>query len=110
MKLLKDSIIEQLKTVYDPEIPVNIYDLGLIYNLDILDQDVKVLMSLTSPFCPVAEELPQWVKEAVLTVDKVETAEVDVTFDPPWGQHMMSEEAKAHLDMWNDPPMDYYHE
>ena len=102
-------IVEQLKTVYDPEIPVNIYDLGLIYNLDVNEKDVKVLMSLTSPFCPVAEELPQWVKTAVLGVDEIETAEVDVTFDPPWGQHMMSEEAQAHLDMWHDPrPPDYY--
>tara|TARA_R100000278_G_scaffold15166_1_gene15699 strand:- start:124 stop:447 length:324 start_codon:yes stop_codon:yes gene_type:complete len=106
---MKEKVIEQLKTVYDPEIPVNIYDLGLIYNLDFLEKDVKILMSLTSPFCPVAEELPQWVKEAVLAIDEVESASVEVTFDPPWGQHMMSEEAKAHLDMWNDPPMDYYH-
>ena len=108
MTSLKDKIIEQLKTVFDPEIPVNIYDLGLIYNLDINETDVNVLMSLTSPFCPVAEELPQWVKTAVLEVEEIKTAEVKVTFDPPWGQHMMSEEAQAHLDMWHDPqPMDY---
>lgn len=102
MQSLKDEIVEQLKTVYDPEIPINIFDIGLIYNIDIEDtKNVKILMSLTSPFCPVAEELPEWVKEAVLKIKNILTCDVKVTFDPQWGPHMMSEEARAEMDMWN---------
>jgi len=102
MQSLKDEIVEQLKTVYDPEIPINIFDIGLIYNINIEDtKNVKILMSLTSPFCPVAEELPEWVKEAVLKVESILTCDVEVTFDPQWGPHMMSEEARAEMDMWN---------
>src|SRR5210317_831586 len=102
MQSLKDEIIEQLKTVYDPEIPINIYDIGLIYNIDIEDLDnIKILMRLTSPFCPVAEELPEWVKEAVLNIDSIKTCDVSITFDPEWGPHMMSEEAQAEMDMFS---------
>lgn len=110
MQSLKDEIIEQLKTVYDPEIPINIYDIGLIYNIDIEDsENIKILMSLTSPFCPVAEELPEWVKEAVLNIDSIKTCDVNITFDPEWGPHMMSEEAQAEMDMYSmsQPMYDY---
>ena len=110
MQSLKDEIIEQLKTVYDPEIPINIYDIGLIYNIDIEDsENIKILMSLTSPFCPVAEELPEWVKEAVLNIDSINTCDVSITFDPEWGPHMMSEEAQAEMDMFsmNQPIYEY---
>jgi FeS assembly SUF system protein len=95
---LGDKIVEVLKTIYDPEIPVDIYELGLIYDVMVNDEnDVKILMTLTSPNCPVAETLPLEVEEKVKTLEEVKGAEVEITFDPTWTQDMMSEEAKLEL-------------
>ena len=95
---LGEKIIRILKTVYDPEIPVDIYELGLIYDVFVNEADeVKVLMTLTTPNCPVAETLPQEVEEKVKSLDEVKDAEVEITFDPPWTQDLMSEEAKLEL-------------
>jgi FeS assembly SUF system protein len=97
---LKQNIIKVLKTCYDPEIPVDIYELGLIYNVDIGDGgDVKIKMTLTSPACPVAESLPPYVRETVSAVDGVTSADVEVTWDPPWAPEMMSEAARLTLGM-----------
>ena len=95
---LGDKIIQVLKTIYDPEIPVDIFELGLIYDVMVSENnDVKILMTLTSPNCPVAETLPIEVEEKVKTLEEVDNAEVDITFDPMWTQDMMSEEAKLEL-------------
>ncbi len=95
---LGEKIVRVLKTVYDPEIPVDIYELGLIYDVFVNESDeVKVLMTLTTPNCPVAETLPQEVEEKVKSLDEVKDAEVEITFDPPWTQDLMSEEAKLEL-------------
>ena len=95
------KIIEIIKTVYDPEIPVNIYDLGLIYSIDIdKENDVKINMTLTSPFCPVAESLPEEVRKKVEAMDETKSAKVEVTFDPPWNMDMMSDEARVKLNMF----------
>ena len=95
---LGDKIIEKIKTIFDPEIPVDIYELGLIYDVMISEEkDVKILMTLTSPNCPVAETLPLEVEEKVKTLEEVRGAEVEITFDPTWTQDMMSEEAKLEL-------------
>lgn len=97
---LGEKIVRVLKSIYDPEIPVDIYELGLIYDVMVNDQDeVKILMTLTTPNCPVAESLPQEVKEKVKSMDEVADCEVEMTFDPPWGQELMSEEAKLELGM-----------
>lgn len=95
---LGDKIVEIIKTIFDPEIPVDIYELGLIYDVFVNDdKDVKILMTLTSPNCPVAETLPVEVEEKVKTIEEVRGAEVEITFDPTWTQDMMSEEAKLEL-------------
>ncbi|RQP14475.1 MAG: SUF system Fe-S cluster assembly protein [Chryseobacterium sp.] len=95
-----DNIIVALKTVYDPEIPVDIYELGLIYDVQISEEgEVKVLMTLTTPNCPVAESLPMEVEEKVAGVDGVKKASVELTFEPSWHKDMMSEEAKFELGM-----------
>ena len=95
---LGNKIVEVLKTIYDPEIPVDIYELGLIYDVMVSDNnDVKILMTLTSPNCPVAETLPVEIEEKVKTLEEVKNAEVEITFDPMWTQDMMSEEAKLEL-------------
>ena len=95
---LGDKIVEVLKSIYDPEIPVDIYELGLIYDVMVNEEnDVKILMTLTSPNCPVAETLPVEVEEKVKTLEEVRGAEVEITFDPTWTQDMMSEEAKLEL-------------
>jgi FeS assembly SUF system protein len=95
---LGNEIIEKLKTIFDPEIPVNIYDLGLIYNVSIDDKSVAhITMTLTAPNCPVAESLPVEVKETVVTIEGNEDCEVEITFDPPWTKDMMSEEAMLDL-------------
>ena len=95
---LGEKIVGVLKTIYDPEIPVDIYELGLIYDVFVNeDNDVKILMTLTSPNCPVAESLPVEVEERVKSLDLVNDAEVEITFDPPWTQDLMSEEAKLEL-------------
>ena len=94
----KEVIIEQIKTIYDPEIPVNIYELGLIYEVTVKeDKEVHVLMTLTAPACPAAEILPEEVKEKALEVEGIESVEVELTFDPPWDKEMMSEEAQLEL-------------
>lgn len=93
-----DLIIERLKDVYDPEIPVNIYDLGLIYNVDIDENNkANIIMTLTSPGCPVADMLVEDVKQAALAVENVVEADIELTFDPPWDKSMMSEEARIEL-------------
>jgi FeS assembly SUF system protein len=95
---LGNQIIDKLKTVYDPEIPVNIYDLGLIYNISIDEQSVAhITMTLTAPNCPVAETLPVEVEETVMTIEGIEGCKVEITFDPPWTKDMMSEEAMLDL-------------
>ena len=97
---LSDRIIEVLKTVYDPEIPVNIYEIGLVYEVEIDEEaNVRILMTLTSPMCPVAESLPPEVEEKVEAIDGVNSATVEITWDPPWDPEMMSEAAKLELGM-----------
>ncbi|MFL0353367.1 DUF59 domain-containing protein [Xanthomarina sp. GH4-25] len=97
---LGEKIVTVLKTIYDPEIPVDIYELGLIYDVFVNeDYDVKILMTLTTPNCPVAETLPLEVEEKVKSLNEVKSAIVEITFDPPWGQELMSEEAKLELGM-----------
>ena len=97
---IEKAVAEQIKTVYDPEIPVNIYDLGLIYKIDVQDDyTVKVIMTLTAPNCPVADSLPTEVKEKVAAIEGVKEAEVELTFDPPWTPERMSDEAKLMLNM-----------
>ena len=97
---LGEAIVKKLKTIYDPEIPVDIYELGLIYDVMINeDNDVKVIMTLTSPNCPVAETLPLEVEEKIKKIDTVQSCEVEITFDPPWSKDLMSEEAKLELGM-----------
>lgn len=98
---LKQKVIEALKTVYDPEIPVDIYELGLIYDLRIEDDGrVYIRMTLTSPMCPVAESLPLEVQQKVLEVPGVRDVDLEVVFDPPWSKERMSEEARLVLDMF----------
>jgi len=97
---LGEDVVKVLKGIFDPEIPVDIYELGLIYDVMINeDNDVKILMTLTSPNCPVAETLPQEVEEKVKSIDAVKSCEVEITFDPPWSKDLMSEEAKLELGM-----------
>ncbi|WP_397364353.1 DUF59 domain-containing protein [Olleya sp. R77988] len=97
---LGEKIVKVLKTIFDPEIPVDIYELGLIYDVFVNeDYDVKILMTLTTPNCPVAETLPLEVEEKVKSLNEVKDAEVEITFDPPWTQDLMSEEAKLELGM-----------
>ncbi|HEX8662659.1 MAG TPA: SUF system Fe-S cluster assembly protein [Beijerinckiaceae bacterium] len=98
---LTDDIVAALKTVYDPEIPADIYELGLIYRVDVDDErNVAVDMTLTAPGCPVAGEMPVWVENAVAAVPGVKSATVNMVFDPPWDQSRMSDEARVALDMW----------
>ena len=95
---LGEKIVKELKSIFDPEIPVDIYELGLIYDVFVNeDNEVKILMTLTSPNCPVAESLPQEVEEKIRSINEVKTAEVEITFDPPWTKDLMSEEAKLEL-------------
>ena len=95
---LYDSVVEACKTVYDPEIPVNIYDLGLIYTIDInAENAVRVVMTLTAPGCPVAGEMPGWVADAVEPLPGVIQVDVEMTFEPQWGMVMMSDEARLEL-------------
>ena len=93
-------MVEKICQIYDPEIPVNIYELGLIYDVQVSDEcDVEIEMTLTSPNCPVAETLPVEVEEKVKVVEEVRNVNVNITFDPPWDKDMMSEEAKLELGM-----------
>ena len=95
---LGDEIVKVLKSIFDPEIPVDIYELGLIYDVFVNeDNDVKIVMTLTSPNCPVAESLPQEVKEKVSSINLVNEVEIEMTFEPPWSKDLMSEEAKLEL-------------
>lgn len=97
---LGERIVKVLKGIYDPEIPVDIYELGLIYDVMVNeDMDVKILMTLTSPNCPVAESLPREVEQKVMAINGVKEVEVEITFDPPWSKDLMSEEAKLELGM-----------
>jgi FeS assembly SUF system protein len=98
---LKADIVAALKTVFDPEIPVDIYELGLIYNLDIdPERNVQVRMTLTAPGCPVAGDMPSWVENAVASVPGVKEVKVILTFDPPWDTSLMSDEARLALNMF----------
>ena len=98
---MTDEIVAALKTVYDPEIPADIYELGLIYRVDIADdRHVAIDMTLTAPGCPVAGEMPIWVENAVAAVPGVKDVKVSMVFDPPWDQSRMSDEARIALDMW----------
>jgi FeS assembly SUF system protein len=95
---LYDSVVEACRTVYDPEIPVNIYDLGLVYTIDIsAENEVDITMTLTAPGCPVAGEMPGWVADAVECLDGVKQVNVQMTFEPQWGMEMMSDEARLEL-------------
>ena len=101
LDVLTDKLIEQLKTVYDPEIPVDVYELGLIYKVDVADdRGVVIDMTLTAPGCPVAGEMPDWVRDAVLKVDGVTACQVNLVFEPPWDPSRMSDEAKLQLNMF----------
>ncbi len=98
---MTDDMIAALKTVYDPEIPVDIYELGLIYKIDVDDdRNVTVDMTLTAPGCPVAGEMPIWVEDAIATVEGVQSATARLVFDPPWDPSRMSDEARVALNMW----------
>ena len=95
---LFNAVVEACRTVYDPEIPVNIYDLGLVYTIDInAENDVRLIMTLTAPGCPVAGEMPGWLNDAIEPVAGVKSVEVELTWYPPWGMDMMSDEARLEL-------------
>ncbi|MBS0409493.1 MAG: SUF system Fe-S cluster assembly protein [Proteobacteria bacterium] len=98
---LTDKLVEKLKTVFDPEIPVDIYELGLIYKVDVSDdRDVAIDMTLTAPGCPVAGDMPGWVQDAVMEIEGVKSCTVNLVFDPPWDPSLMSDEAKLELNMF----------
>ena len=98
---LTDKLVTQLKTVFDPEIPVDIYELGLIYKVDVSDDfEVAIDMTLTAPGCPVAGEMPGWVQDAIMKIDGVKSCDVNLVFDPPWDPSRMSDEAKLQLNMF----------
>ena len=100
MNKLKEKIIAEIKKIYDPEIPVNIYELGLIYKIDIIDnKEVNIEMTLTSPNCPVAESLPKMVKDNILKIEEVSNVDLKLVWNPPWTQDMMSEAAKLELNL-----------
>ncbi len=95
---VQNEAIQVIQTVYDPEIPVNIYELGLIYEVNVSNElNIEIVMSLTSPFCPAAQSMPAEIKEKLSTIEGVNEVEVRVTFDPPWSQDLMSEAAKLQL-------------
>ena len=96
---LKEKVITEIKKIYDPEIPVNIYELGLIYDIKIKDKDVQVKMTLTTPNCPVAESLPKEVKEGAMQVDEIDDVDLQLVWDPPWTKDMMSDAAKLELNL-----------
>ena len=97
---LKDQIIAEIKKIYDPEIPVNIYELGLIYDIKVENKNTaKVKMTLTSPNCPVAESLPKEVKDGIMQVEGIDNVDLDLVWDPPWNQTMMTEAAKLELNL-----------
>ena len=96
---LKEKVINEIKKIYDPEIPVNIYELGLIYDVSIIEKNVKVKMTLTTPNCPVAESLPKEVKESIMELDGVDKVDLDLVWEPPWDKSMMSEAAKLEFNL-----------
>ena len=96
---LKEKVIAEIKKIYDPEIPVNIYELGLIYDVSIIEKNVKVKMTLTTPNCPVAESLPKEVKESIMEIDGVDKVDLDLVWEPPWDKDKMSEAAKLELNL-----------
>ena len=96
---LKEKVITEIKKIYDPEIPVNIYELGLIYDIKIKDKDVQVKMTLTTPNCPVAESLPKEVKDRIMELKEVNKGDLELVWDPPWDKSMMSEAAKLELNL-----------
>ena len=96
----KDQIIQEIRKIYDPELPVNIYELGLIYDIQIKDEKfVSIKMTLTTPNCPVAESLPKEVKEGVMQVEGIEDVDLELVWDPPWNKDMMSEAAKLEMNL-----------
>ena len=96
---LKEKAIAEIKKIYDPEIPVNIYELGLIYDISVKDKNVSVKMTLTTPNCPVAESLPKEVKESIMEIKEVNKVDLDLVWEPPWDKSMMSEAAKLELNL-----------
>ena len=96
---IKDKIIAEIKKIYDPEIPVNVYDLGLIYDVQVNKHKAKIKMTLTTPNCPVAESLPKEVKNGAMQVDEIEDVDLELVWDPPWTQDMMSDAAKLELNL-----------
>ena len=99
MSELKEKVIAEIKKIYDPEIPVNIYELGLIYDVKVNEDTAKIIMTLTSPNCPVAESLPKDVKDSAMQVEGIEKVDLDLVFEPPWDKSMMSEAAKLELNL-----------
>ena len=96
---IKEKIIEEIKKIYDPEVPVNIYGLGLIYDIQVNEKKAKIKMTLTTPNCPVAESLPKEVKDSAMQVDEIDDVDLELVWDPPWNQEMMSEAAKLELNL-----------
>ena len=96
---IKDKIIDEIRKIYDPEIPVNIYELGLIYDIEVSGKKAKIKMTLTTPNCPVAESLPKEVKESAMQVDEIDEVDLELVWDPPWGKDMMSDAAKLELNL-----------
>ena len=96
---IKDKIIDEIRKIYDPEIPVNIYELGLIYDIEVSGKKAKIKMTLTTPNCPVAESLPKEVKESAMQVDEIDEVDLELVWDPPWNKDMMSESAKLEMNL-----------
>ena len=96
---VKNKIIDEIRKIYDPELPVNIYDLGLIYDVQVLKEKAKIKMTLTTPNCPVAESLPKEVKEAAMQVEGINEVDLELVWDPPWNKDMMSDAAKLELNL-----------
>ena len=96
---VKDKIIAEIRKIYDPEVPVNIYELGLIYDVQVTDKKAKIIMTLTTPNCPVAESLPKEVKEGAMQVTEIEDVDLELVWDPPWNKDMMSDAAKLELNL-----------
>ena len=99
MSIIKEKVINEIKKIYDPEIPVNIYELGLIYKIEVKDNKVIIEMTLTSPNCPVAESLPNSVKENILKINGIKNVDLKLVWDPPWTKEKMSEAAKLELNL-----------
>ena len=96
---LREKIIAEIRKIYDPEIPVNIYELGLIYDVKVKEDKAKIIMTLTTPNCPVAESLPKEVKDTAMQIEGIEEVDLDLVFEPPWDKSMMSEAAKLELNL-----------